>query len=143
MRPRVLVVDDEPDFLELVDFSLSGQGFEVVRAATGLEALHKARCEAPVVIVLDMMLPDLDGFSVCEILRSQPSTRNVPVIVLSALEAPGERPRRSRFKVAHWLKKGVDMAVLGQCVRGALGEQSESPPVGLDAEEPARPSPGC
>ena len=102
MKPRGLIVDDEVDFLELVDFTLSGQGYEVVRAATGLEAHHKARCAGPSVIVLDMMLPDLDGFSVCEILRNQPSTRDVPVIVLSALDQPLARSRGSRFKVARW-----------------------------------------
>src|SRR5437588_7147024 len=74
MKPRVLIVDDEPDVLELVDFKLSAQGFEVLKAANGIEALRRARCDSPDVIVLDVMLPDLDGFSICEILRAQPST---------------------------------------------------------------------
>jgi DNA-binding response OmpR family regulator len=122
MKPRVLIVDDEPDVLELVDFRLSGEGFEVVRAANGLEALSKARCESPQVIVLDMMLPDLDGRLVCEILRAQPSTRDVPVVVLSALDRPLTSSRGAKIKVYHWLKKGSDLAALGDCVRAALGE---------------------
>src|ERR1035438_2755123 len=73
MNRRVLIVDDEPDVLELVEFKLTGQGFDVIRAATGVEALRKARCESPEVIVLDLLLPDLDGLSVCEIDRK--STR--------------------------------------------------------------------
>jgi DNA-binding response OmpR family regulator len=125
MKPRVLIVDDEPDVLELVDFDLSGQGFEVVRAANGVEALHKARCESPNVIVLDMMLPDLDGLSVCEILRAQPSTRDVPVVVLSALDRNFSRSRGARVRVSHWLRKGSDFGSLGGCVRAALEEHRE------------------
>ena len=122
MKPRVLIVDDEPDGLELVDFKLSGEGFEVVRAASGLEALSKARCDSPQVIVLDMMLPDLDGLLVCEILRAQPSTRDVPVVVLSALDRPRTSSRGAKIKVSHWLKKGTDLTSLGDCVRAALEE---------------------
>ena len=122
MKPRVLIVDDEPDVLELVDFKLSGEGFEVIRAANGLEALSKARCDSPQVIVLDMMLPDLDGRLVCEILRAQPSTRDVPVVVLSALDRPGTGSRGARIRVCQWLKKGSDLAALGDSVRAALGE---------------------
>ena len=122
MKPRVLIVDDEPDVLELVDFKLSGEGFEVVRATNGLDALSKARCESPQVIVLDMMLPDLDGMLVCEILRAQPSTRDVPVVVLSALDRPVASSRGARIRVARWLKKGTDFDTLGDCVRAALAE---------------------
>jgi DNA-binding response OmpR family regulator len=122
MKPRVLIVDDEPDILELVEFKLSGEGFEVLRAANGLEALSKARCESPQVIVLDMMLPDLDGLLVCEILRAQPSTRDVPVVVLSALDRPGTGSRGAKIRVSHWLKKGSDLAALGDCVRTAFEE---------------------
>jgi DNA-binding response OmpR family regulator len=122
MKPRVLIVDDEPDVLELVDFKLSGEGFEVLRAANGLEALSKARCESPQVIVLDMMLPDLDGLLVCEILRAQPSTRDVPVVVLSALDRPVPSSRGAKIRVHHWLKKGSDLDALGDSVRAALQE---------------------
>jgi len=136
MKPKVLLVDDEPEFLELLDFNLAGQGFEILRAASGLEALRKARCESPNVIVLDLMLPDLDGFAVCEILRSQPSTRDVPVVVLSALDRPVTRNRNSRFCVSHWLKKGTDLSALCECIRAALSEHQERLKLRLDSEEP-------
>ena len=121
MKPRVLIVDDEPDVLELVDYKLSGAGFDVLRAASGIEGLRKARCEGPNVIILDMLLPDLDGAAMCEILRAQPSTRDVPVLVFSALERP-KGSRGARIKVANWLKKGCDLDVLRDCVRHALDE---------------------
>jgi DNA-binding response OmpR family regulator len=134
MKPKVLIVDDEPDVLELVDFKLSGQGFEVVRAVCGLEALRKARCESPNVIVLDLMLPDLDGFSVCEILRAQPSTRDVPVVILSALDRPVARSRGAKIKVSHWLKKGSDLDTLADYVRAALEEHLAQVNSRLDPE---------
>ena len=137
MKPRVLIVDDEPDVLELVDFRLSGEGFEVVRAANGLEALSKARCESPHVIVLDMMLPDLDGLLVCEILRAQPSTRDVPVVVLSALDRPVTSSWGAKIRVSHWLKKGSDLDALGDCVRAALEEHLARVQRRLTPDEPS------
>ena len=116
MKPRVLIVDDEPDVLELVDFRLSGEGFEVVRAANGLEALTKARCESPQVIVLDLMLPDLDGLMVWEILRAQPSTRDVPVVVFSALDRPATSSRGAKIRVtAHIYIKGIFLSFQQPC----------------------------
>jgi DNA-binding response OmpR family regulator len=134
MKPRVLVVDDERDVLELVEFKLSGEGFEVLRAATGLEGLSKARCESPNVIVLDMLLPDLDGVALCEILRAQPSTRDVPILVFSVLERP-IATRAARISVFHWLKKGCHLDVLADCVRGAMKEHRARVELRLSAEE--------
>jgi DNA-binding response OmpR family regulator len=134
MKPRVLIVDDEPDVLELVDYKLSGAGFEVVTAASGLEGLRKARCEAPNVIILDMLLPDMDGLAVCQILRAQPSTRDVPVLVFSALERP-KGSRGAKIKVADWLKKGCDLDVLRDCVRHAVGEHAARVELRLKPDE--------
>lgn len=123
MKARVLIVDDEPDFLNLLEFNLANQGFDVISAPNGLEALRRARCDSPEVIILDLMLPDLDGLSVCHILRSQPATRNLPIIILSALDQPAKRPRSGKSEVSRWLKKGIGFDRLGECVRIALAEQ--------------------
>ncbi len=85
---KVLVVDDEPDIVELVAFIFRKRGHEVITASNGCEALTRARAGAPDVIVLDVMLPEMDGFTVCEILRRDPATANVPIILLTA--RPGE-----------------------------------------------------
>lgn len=79
---KLLVVDDEPNILELLATSLRFAGFEVVTASTGREALEKAESEAPDLAVLDVMLPDLDGFSVTRKLRS--AGRHFPVLFLTA-----------------------------------------------------------
>lgn len=85
MNCKVLVVDDEADMLELLDTNFRAQGYEVRTAATGIQALNEARAFLPDLIVLDLLLGELDGLSVCEILRAQPSTSNIPVIVITAM----------------------------------------------------------
>lgn len=85
MSARVLIVDDETDYVELVAFNMTRRGYEVLTASDGIEALRKARKFLPDLIVLDVMLPGLDGLSVCEILRSQPPTRTIPILMCTAL----------------------------------------------------------
>jgi len=82
---KILLVDDELDMLELMAYNLGAQGHQILTAVTGLDALNKARRFLPDLIVLDLMLEGIDGFSVCEILRAQPSTGQVPVLVVTAL----------------------------------------------------------
>jgi CheY-like chemotaxis protein len=125
MKSRVLIVDDEPDFLNLLAFNLAGEGFEVICANNGLEALHRARCEGPGVIILDFLLPDLDGLAVCGILRAQPSTRDVPIIMLSALDAPPNGPCPARLRLTRWLTKGEGLGSLNECVRTAIADHQE------------------
>jgi len=91
MRPKILVVDDEPDIVELLSFNLQAEGYDVITAASGLEALDQARAHLPDLIVLDLMLPELDGLAVCEILRRLPSTAPIPVIMLTAWKSETTR----------------------------------------------------
>ena len=97
MANKVLVVDDEEDIVEFVSYNLQLEGYEIFRAGNGMEALNQARKHLPDLILLDLMLPDMDGFSICEILHCQPSTTNIPVIVLTAMA--GELPRLHGFEV--------------------------------------------
>jgi DNA-binding response OmpR family regulator len=82
---RILIVDDEPDFSELLQFRLRHLDYEVLAAATGSEALNKARSELPDVILLDLLLPDFDGLTLCEILRRRSPTREIPIILITAV----------------------------------------------------------
>ena len=81
---KILVVDDESDMTEMVGYTLRNHGYEVATAANATEALNQARLLLPDAIFMDLMLPDLDGTSVCEILQSCPSTKYIPVIMLTA-----------------------------------------------------------
>ncbi len=84
LKPKILVVDDEMDALDLIEFNLKGAGLEVVTAVDGEEALRKARALLPDLILLDLMLPEVDGTEVCKILRRDPSTSAIPIIMLTA-----------------------------------------------------------
>jgi two-component system alkaline phosphatase synthesis response regulator PhoP len=84
MPQRILVVDDEPDIVELVAFNLKAEGYGVITASNGVDALEQARTALPDLIVLDLMLPELDGMAVCEILRELPATAPIPIIMLTA-----------------------------------------------------------
>ena len=84
MKQKILIVDDEPDALELVKVNLTNAGFFVATAEDGDEALKKAASLTPDLIVLDLMLPQVDGLEVCKILRRNDATRDIPIIMLTA-----------------------------------------------------------
>ena len=83
-RGRILVVDDEIYIVHILDFSLGMEGYEVVTALDGEEALRKVKEAKPDLIVLDIMMPKMDGYETCRALKSDASTRDIPVILLSA-----------------------------------------------------------
>ena len=83
-KGKILVVDDEIYIVHILDFSLGMEGYEVVTALDGEQALERVASEKPDLIVLDIMMPKLDGYEVCRAVKSNPATKNVPVILLSA-----------------------------------------------------------
>ncbi|MBI3850055.1 MAG: response regulator transcription factor [Verrucomicrobia bacterium] len=91
MKQKILVVDDEPDAVELIEFNLKAAGFEVTTAADGEAALKQARSILPALIILDLMLPEVDGLEVCKILRRDQRTSAIPIIMLTAKAAEIDR----------------------------------------------------
>ncbi len=91
VRAKILVVDDEPEAVELVEFNLKQAGYDVVTAADGAEALKKARALLPSLVVLDLMLPEVDGLEVCKMLRRDPSTAAIPIVMVTAKAAEIDR----------------------------------------------------
>jgi two-component system phosphate regulon response regulator PhoB len=81
---RVLIVDDDPDIQRLVSYNLSQAGFDVVTAATGRKALETVQKNPPDLIILDLMLPDVDGMEVCRSLRQRESSKRIPIVMLTA-----------------------------------------------------------
>ncbi|MBI2518365.1 MAG: response regulator [Opitutae bacterium] len=81
---KILAVDDEPALIELISYHLGRNGHDVTTAASGWEAIERIQQQRPDIILLDLMLPDLDGFGVCEILRRDPATATIPIIIISA-----------------------------------------------------------
>lgn len=88
---RILAVDDEPELTDLMHHHLVRAGYEVATAANGWEAIQAVRTRRPDIILLDLMLPDLDGFGVCEILRRDPATATIPIIIVSAWTSADSR----------------------------------------------------
>jgi len=87
VRNKILVVEDDVDLVELLKFNLINAGFSVTAATEGSEGLKKARSWLPDLILLDLMLPELDGFAICEILRRDASTSKIPIIILTAMSS--------------------------------------------------------
>ena len=90
-KPKILVIDDEPDAVELVEFNLKQAGFEVITAADGAEALRQGRSHLPDLVVLDLMLPEIDGLEVCKLLRHDPTTAAIPIVMVTAKAAEVDR----------------------------------------------------
>jgi phosphate regulon transcriptional regulator PhoB len=84
MAQRVLIVEDEPDIRDLLVFHLEREGYQVVHCRTGAEALRLVRAGPPDLVLLDLMLPEVDGLEVCRRLRQDPATRTLPIVMLTA-----------------------------------------------------------
>jgi len=134
MVPRILIVDDERDFVELVQFRLGALGYEFIVASDGVQALSQARQFKPDLILLDILLPDLDGLSVCEILRRQPSTKKIPIIFMSALS--GDVTKRTvSMHADDFFTKPLDLPRLQR----RIAELLQREPSTVNGAEPKRP----
>jgi two-component system phosphate regulon response regulator PhoB len=91
MKPKILIVDDEPDVVQLIEYNLKGAGYDVITAADGAEALEQARSSSPNLIILDLMLPEVDGLDVCKVLRRDRSTAGIPIVMLTAKASETDR----------------------------------------------------
>ena len=123
MKPRILVVDDDAEFAQLMEFNLSRLGCEMLIAHDGMQGLHLARTESPDLILLDIMLPGLGGMSVWEILQTRPSTREIPVFILSALDQRWMGSRLSRNKSCRFFTKPVDLKILHETIFQLLSQK--------------------
>jgi len=92
MKTKILVVDDERVIVEVVAEELTAHGYEVYKAFTGMEGLRKCKSLRPDVVILDIMMPDIDGSSVAAEMKDDPNTANIPVIFLTGAVKPSEVP---------------------------------------------------
>ncbi len=84
MGKKILVIEDDPATQRLVDYSLMQEGYQIITASNGLEGIRKAIGELPDLVILDVMLPGMDGFEICYRLRSEAATANLPILMFSA-----------------------------------------------------------
>jgi len=90
-KPKVLIVDDETDVVEFIQRTLQTEGFDVVCAYDGIAALDLVDSEKPDLILLDIMMPMMSGYEVCEQLKANPQTQNIPIVCVSSAHTPDAR----------------------------------------------------
>lgn len=127
MRPKIMVVEDDLDTLKGLAIRLEANGLVVLQAMTAVSAMVLARAEEPDVIVLDLGLPDLDGYSILEQLKALPATACIPVIVLTARDPQGNQERSYTTGAFEFFQKPVNHKWLLESIKRAL---AEAPPVG-------------
>src|ERR1700684_281622 len=120
MTARVLVVDDILSNVKLLEAKLSAEYFDVVTAFHGLECLAKVAQAAPDIVLLDVMMPGMDGFEVCRRIKSDPKTAHVPVVMVTALDQPSDRVAGLEAGPDDFLTKPVDDAALFARVRSLV-----------------------
>lgn len=125
-RENVLVVDDEEEILELVRYNLEKEGYTVVSVTSGESALAAARTKLPDVLVLDLMLPGVDGLEVCRRLKADPRTRQIPIIMLTAKGSEADIVTGLELGAADYVTKPFSPRVLAARVKAVLRRGAEA-----------------
>ncbi|MEI9950506.1 MAG: response regulator [Pseudomonadota bacterium] len=118
---RILIVDDEVDNRELLQIVLQWEGFLTQTAEGGEQALLSALADPPDLILVDLMMPGIDGYQLTASLKQNPKTQNIPVIMLSAMNDAATRKRALSTGVAAYISKPIDRSQLCEQVRSVLG----------------------
>ena len=134
-KQHVLVVDDEEDILELVEYNLAKAGFKVAGVTTGEAALEAARTQVPDLVVLDLMLPGVDGLEVCRLLKRDARTWAIPVVMLTAKGEEADVVRGLELGADDYVTKPFSPRVLVARIKAVL---RRSPRGALDEAEPLR-----
>ena len=133
--PRILITEDEPNLREVLKVQLELAGYTVLEACDGMQALEVAQRELPDLVLLDVMMPRLDGYETCRRLRGQFSTRNIPIIMLTAKAADNDKAQGLEFGANDYVTKPWQVRELMLRVRNVLDwsqqQRSASPLTGL------------
>jgi two-component system phosphate regulon response regulator PhoB len=126
-KEKILVVDDEEDILELLNFNLSREGYALLLSSTGEEALNLVRSELPDVVVLDLMLPGIDGLEVARILKNDSRSRDIPIVMLTAKGEEADVVAGLELGADDYVTKPFSPRVLLARIRAVLRRRSKSP----------------
>ena len=117
---KILLVDDEPDILEIVGFNLSNEGYNVITAENGADAVKKAKKEKPHLIVLDVMMPEMDGIEFCKKIKSDETTSHIAVILLTAKTTHEDKMAGLEAGAEAYVRKPFDLNELDLLVRNFI-----------------------
>jgi len=137
VRLRVVVADDEPPIRLLCQVNLAVAGMEVLQAADGEEALDLARSQAPDLILLDLMMPRVDGWTVAEELAADESTQEIPIVFLTARATPDDRRRAEKLGALGYILKPFDPVRLAPLVTEVVERSRRGEADALRQEQPA------
>ncbi len=137
MAEKILIVDDDVDSLKLISLMLKRQGYEVAVAESGGKALKKAASEAPNLIILDVMMPDMNGLDVCRSLRANPQTANTPIIMFTAKTLIDDKVKGFEAGADDYLTKPTHPAELANRIKSVLQRKGNITPPPKPAAKPA------
>ncbi len=125
-KKRIILVDDEPDFCSIVKGQLEKEGFEVELAYNGVEGLEKIRANPPDAIILDVMMPEKDGYEVCKELKADEKLADIPVVLLTAVASHVTSTRYSHSdgmstEADDYIAKPASAEEITQSIKGLLG----------------------
>lgn len=126
MRKKILLVDDNKHLLGLLRLNLKGQGFAISTAANGIDAIQKAVSWVPDLVLLDLLLPGLDGFAVCETLRKHPLTAATPIIIMTGMSGQFSRYAGFESGGTDFITKPVSPKALLTKIRELLNLNAEN-----------------
>ena len=124
IKPLILAIDDEKDILSLLRYNLEKEGYQVLSAATGETGLELARNKKPALILLDLMLPGIDGLEVCKLLKNSKETKHVPVIMLTAKGSEIDQVVGLEIGASDYIPKPFSVKVLLARVKNALKKEA-------------------
>jgi len=140
MRKKVLIVDDNGEYLALLRLSFKAAGFSIATATNGIDALKKARSVSPDAILLDLVLPELDGFAVCETLRRDSTTSSIPIVILTGLASEFSRLAGLECGASAYFTKPVGPQSLVSAVQDLLGKPPSLPRPGKHTKGESSPA---
>jgi len=117
---KILIVDDEKEFLSFLKEALETRGFEVAAASNAVESGMELATKPPDLILMDLKMPGIDGFQACEAIKRNPVTKEIPIIVVSALSDESDIKRARKAGVADYFVKPVDMGKLIKKIKEIL-----------------------
>ena len=126
MNSKILVVEDDPGALRLISYTLQAEGYEVITATNGLQGLRKAQNDKPDLVVLDVMLPGIDGFEICHRLRADPGTARLPIMMLSAKARETDKATGLNVGADDYLTKPADPSDIVSHIKALLAKRIAS-----------------
>ena len=121
-KGRILIVEDNEDNFQLVRFLLERDGFEVISAANGQEGVETAMREKPDLILMDLSMPEMDGWTAAQKIKAEPETKAIPLLALTAHTLPGDRMRALEAGCDGYISKPINVEYLIKTVSSSIGK---------------------